>query len=102
MLNQNDRTRYIYYLPKKYLSTDAILESTLIDISTLDYLCLELFVEKYLKQRFEKGELTLEDEKGNSISLQQLIELLNNRRLDIQNRHELDNNDSSIDVEEKK
>jgi len=101
-LDPNDRTRYIYYLPKKYLSTDAILESTLIDISTLDYLCLELFVEKYLKQRFEKGELTLEDEKGNSISLQQLIELLNNRRLDIQNRHELDNNDSSIDVEEKK
>ena len=98
----NDKRKYIYYLPKKYLNNDAIIESTLIDISLLDDSCVDSFVRKYLKQRFEKGELTIEDEKENSIDPRQLIELVKNRHSITQNRHELDNSDSSIDNEVKK
>jgi hypothetical protein len=97
--DRDNKTQDLYYIPKKYLDKDAILESTLIDISTLDYSCLDSFVNKYVKRRFEKGELAIEDEKGNSINPQQLIELLNNRHSTTQNRHELVNVETSTDVD---
>jgi hypothetical protein len=101
-LDPDNHTRNVYYLPEKYLDADAIIESTLIDISALDHSCLESFVNQFIIQRFEKGELTIEDEKENSIDPRQLIELVKNRHSTTQNRHESDNSDSSIDVEEKK
>lgn len=95
----SNRTRHIYFLPGKYQKEEATIESTLIDISMLDDSCVNSFIEQYIKQRFEKGELTIEDKKGNSINPQQLIELLKNRHLESQTRHKLGNVDSSTDVD---
>ena len=98
-LDPNNRTRHIYCLPEKYQKEDATIESTLIDISILDDSCVDSFVKQYIKHRFEIGELTIEDKKGNSINPQQLVELLKKRHFDSTNRHELDNVDSSIDID---
>ncbi len=95
-----NNARDIYYLPERFVNQEASVESTLIDVSTLDDSCLDLFVNQYLKQRFAKGEITIENVRGESINIEQLLEILHS--IDIQysqNRNELDNSDSSKSIE---
>lgn len=98
--DESNKTRDIYYLPLRFIENQASLESTLIDVSAIDSTCLDSYVNQYLKQRFDNGIITLEDEKGNSISIEELLTLLHS--IDVrygQNRNESCNNDSSNNVE---
>ncbi len=100
-VDPSNKSRHIYYLPQRYQNEEAVLESTLIDVSLLDESCLDLFIEKYIKRRFDNGELTIEDENENAINPEQLLIILKNRHLDVQNSHELDSNETSNNIEEK-
>jgi hypothetical protein len=94
--DESNKTRDIYYLPKRFIEKPASFESTLIDVSAIDTTCIDSYVNRYLEQRFDDGEITIEDEKGKSISIDELITLLHS--IDVrhsQNMHESDNNDSS-------
>ena len=71
-----NNSRYVFKISPKYDDKDADLESTLIDTSSLDGSCLRVFIEKYLKQRFDSGKLKVFDEKNNEISLENLPKLL--------------------------
>lgn len=95
-LDPDNRTRDIYSITPRYINDEASVESTLIDISTLDESCIESFVNGYIKQRFNKGQLTIEDQQGNSISIENLLTILH--RIDIsdgKNRYKLGNNETS-------
>ena len=97
-----NRTRDIYTVSVRYVNEEASVESTLIDISILNESCVESFVNNYIKQRFDKGQLTIEDQNGNSISVEDLLIILHT--IDVkhtQNRHELDNNETSKNIGEK-
>ena len=72
----DNNSRYVYRISPKYDNKDVDLESTLIDTSTLDGLCLRVFIEKYLKQRNDSGKLRILDEKNNEISLEYLPKML--------------------------
>jgi len=99
-LDPDNRTRDIYTISLRYIDNEASVESTLIDISTLDESCIESFVNDYIKQRFDKGQLTIEDQKGNSISVEDLLTILHT--IDVkhaQNTHKLDNSEMSKDIE---
>ncbi len=94
--DESNKTRDIYYLSPRYIENQASLESTLIDVSAIDPTCPDSYINQYLKQRFDNGIITIEDEKGNSINIKELIELLHS--IDVrcsQNRHESNNIDSS-------
>lgn len=94
--DESNKTRDIYYLSPRYIENQASLESTLIDVSAIDPTCPDSYVNQYLKQRFDSGVITIENEKGNPITIEELIELLHS--IDVrygQNRHEFDNIDSS-------
>lgn len=94
-----NQSRDIYYLSQTYVNQKASIESTLIDVSTLDVSCLDSYVNNYLKQRFENGEITIEDQSGKSIDIESLLEVLHS--IDAEHnktRHESDNIDSSISI----
>jgi hypothetical protein len=96
----DNKTRNIYYLPEKYLKEDAIVESTLIDISALDESCLEPFLTKYIKQRFENEDLAIEDKYGNSLTIDTLLECL--CKIDVEsrgNRHKIGPIETTKDIE---
>jgi hypothetical protein len=100
----DNHSQYLYAVTQGYLEKDATVESTLIDTSLLDVSCVNSFVKKYIEQRFEKGELEIQDAEGNNITPSQLLDILH--KIDaqtLQNRHELGSNDASksIDGEEK-
>ncbi len=71
-----NNSRYVFKISPKYDKDNADLESTLIDTSSLDDSCLRVFIEKYLKQRFDSGKLKVFDGHGNLISLENLPKLL--------------------------
>ena len=101
-IDQNNKTRHVYYLPERYVASEASLESTLIDVSVLDTSCMNSYVNQYLKQRFENGDISFEDGKGNPINIEELLGLLHS--IDIQygkNRHKSDNVDSTKNNEDK-
>jgi len=98
--DDSNKTRDIYYLSSRYTENQASLESTLIDVSAIDLTCLDSYVNQYLKQRFDNGIITIEDEQGNSISIEELLKLLHS--IDVQcseNKNKSENNDSSTDIE---
>jgi hypothetical protein len=67
-------SRYVYWITNQYENKDVDYESTLIDTSSLDQSCLESVVDKYFKQRFEDGRLTIVNSKNEEISLEVLIQ----------------------------
>ncbi|QLH11480.1 hypothetical protein DSQ20_08540 [Nitrosarchaeum sp. AC2] len=99
----DNRSRDIYIIADAFLSKQASVESTLIDTSLLDVSCIELFVKKYLEQRFNQKQLEIINEKGDKITPKQLIDTLN--EIDakvIKNRHKMTNNEASKSNEEAK
>lgn len=100
-IDQNNKTRHVYYLPDRYVTNNASLESTLIDVSALDTSCVDSYVNQYLKQRFENDEISFEDDKGNPINIERLLELLHTIDTEhTQNRHKSDNVDSTKNNED--
>jgi hypothetical protein len=95
-----NRTRNIYWLAKQYYDKKAGLESTLIDISTLSDSGVEVYIEKYIKCRFDSEELTILDKCNQSITPEQLYTTVVS--IDIQtpqNRYDSDNVETSTYVE---
>jgi ribosomal protein S8 len=95
-----NRTRNIYWIAKPYQDKKAGMESTLIDISTISDSGVRVYIEKYLKRRCDSGDLTIINKDCQSITPEQLYKLVTS--IDIcttQNRHDLDNVETSTDVE---
>jgi len=96
----DNKSRDVYTIAERFLDNDANVESTLIDTSTLDDSCVKSFVEKYLEQRFNQGELELVDSDGQNITPIDLIDIL--CKIDAQtpkNRHEIGSNEASMSNE---
>ena len=72
--DSRNNSRYVYWIANQYENKDVDYESTLIDTSSLDQPCLESVVNKYFKQRFEDGRLTIVNSKDEEISLEVLIQ----------------------------
>jgi hypothetical protein len=72
--DSRNNSRYVYWIANQYENKDVDYESTLIDTSSLDQPCLESVVNKYFKQRFEDGRLTVVNSKDEEISLEILIQ----------------------------
>lgn len=97
-----NKTRNIYWLAKQYEGKKASLESTLIDMSTLSDSGVEVYIEKYIKCRFDSKELTILDKDNQSITPGQLYTTV--VAIDIQtpqNRYDSDNVETSTDVDNK-
>jgi len=97
-----NRTRNIYWLAKQFDSKKAGLESTLIDISSLSNSGVEVYIEKYLKRRFDSEELTIVDKDNQAITPGQLYKLVTS--IDVQttqNSHNFDNVEMSTNVDKK-
>ncbi len=73
----DNKTRNVYTLATRFEKNLASLESTLIDISMLDDSCLNSFIEKFIKHRYDSGNLEILDKNNEKISLQELVEILN-------------------------
>ena len=67
-------SRNIYWIAKQYRNEKVGLESSPIDTSSLDKSCVESFVTKYLKRRFETGDLRVIDGDENEISLEKMVQ----------------------------
>lgn len=96
----DNHTRHVYAVTKQYTSLEASIESTLIDVSTLDMSCAESFIEKYVKQRFDSGQLKILDHNGTEITIQQLVNSLG--KIDVKEHQDInksDNIDSSTDID---
>jgi len=97
-----NKSRNIYWIAKQYENEKVGLETTLIDTSLLDESCLESFVNKYLKQRFESEKLRVIDDKDQDISLERLIQNISldkdtqNATHTPQNRHENTSGETTI------
>jgi len=100
-------SRNIYWIAKQYENQNVGLETTLIDTSSLDTSCLESFVNKYLKQRFESRKLRVIDDKEQDISLEILIQNLSldkdtqNATLNPQNSHKNTSDETTISDDSK-
>ncbi len=98
----SNKSRNIYWIAKQYENEKVGLETTLIDTSTLDESCLESFVNKHLKQRFESGKLRVMDSDNQDISLEILIQNLSldkdtqNATCTPQNSHKITSDETTI------
>jgi len=98
-----NRTRNIYWLAKQYEDNKAGFESTLIDISTLSDSGVRVYIKKYLECRLDSGNLTIVNAENKNIDTEQLYKTVTS--IDIktpQISHDLDNVETSIDVDNKK
>jgi hypothetical protein len=97
-----NNSRFIYWIAKQYENQKVGLESSLIDTSSLDRSCLESFVNKYLKRRFESGKLRLIDENDHDVTLDMLIQNISldkgtqNVTQPTQNRHKNTSGETTI------
>jgi hypothetical protein len=91
------RNRNVYSLPAKYHNAEATPESPLIDNFDIDCSRVSSFVDRFLTRRLESGKL--EDEIGNTITPNQLLNILLNRQLMPENTHESDIVETSTHVD---
>lgn len=92
----DNKSRDVYIVSNTYLTKEASVESTLVDTSLLDVLCVEPFVRKYFEQRFNEEKIEIENENGQKISLEELLDNLS--KIDAQtlkNRHKTGSNEAS-------
>jgi hypothetical protein len=75
-LDEDNKSRYVFAVSAPYIEKEAKIESTLIDTSLIDESCVESFVSKYIKQRFDSGKLEIFDANDNEINLEQLLDIL--------------------------
>lgn len=95
-----NKTRHVYALNKQFVNTKATLESTLIDVSSFDMSCVNVFMDENLKQRFDMNNLTIHDKDNKEISLEELTNILTKIDVsDVQNTNKTGNVDSSINIE---
>jgi hypothetical protein len=95
-LNEDNKSRHVFAVSTPYIEKEAKIESTLIDTSLLDESCVESFVSKFIKQRFDSGKLEIFHADGNTINLEQLLDILQQIVTDIpKNSHENDSVEAS-------
>lgn len=70
-----NRRQHLYSLAPRYQNEDASIESTFIDMSTIDDSCLNIFKEKWLNCRFD-SETRIVDMKGDEITFLQLLDIV--------------------------
>jgi hypothetical protein len=95
-----NRSRHVYAVSSQYVTTEASIESTLIDTSTLDVSCVDSFIDQFLKHRFHTGMITILDKDGSEITLETLCNVV--KQIDAQhpkNRHKIDNIEASISID---
>ena len=68
----DNKSRDIFWIPERYLEHDATVESTLIDITSLDESCVRLFVKNHLEQRYNEEEYTFYNPNDKVISVEEL------------------------------
>ena len=96
----DNKSRDIYIVADPYIQNTASVESTLIDTSMLDALCLDSFVNQFVEQRFTDGNLRILDENNNEITLADLLKILH--KIDaktIKIRHKQRDNEVSTSIE---
>jgi len=71
-----NRTRDIFWVPERYENVDATVESTLLDITTLDESCVSSFLEEHVTSRLENKEYQFYDTKEKIISIEELSKLV--------------------------
>jgi len=99
-IDPDNKSRHIYALSTTYVGKEATIESSLIDTSSLDISCVESFVNEYIKQRFDSGNLKILDENDNDITPIQLMDILHT--IDAQspqNRHKIGLIEASTGIE---
>jgi len=99
-IDPDNRSRNVYTVAERFLTQEASVESSLIDTSSLDVSCVELFVKENLEQRFSSDTLDIQDENGNKITLKELVDVL--CTIDAQttqNSHKLSSNEASRSIE---
>lgn len=77
MQDPDNRRQHIFSVPARYFKEEAKLQSTFIDISTMNNLCVDVFVEKFLKCRFDQGKVKIFNKNDKEISLEELIKTVN-------------------------
>ena len=96
----DNRSRNIYALSQTFVAEEASIESTLIDTSALDVSCVESFVNEYIKQRFDSGNLKILDENENELTPTALLELLYTiDAQSTQNKHKIGLIEASTSIE---
>lgn len=71
----DNRKQHLFFLAPRYQKEDASIESTFIDISSIDDSCLNVFKEKWLNCRFD-SETRMVDMKGGVITFPQLLDIV--------------------------
>ncbi len=90
-LDEDNKSRHVFTVSTPYLEKEAKIESTLIDTSLLDESCVESFVKKFIKQRFDSGKLEIFDASDNKINPEQVLDILHQIVTDTpKNSHEND------------
>ena len=96
----DNKSRYVFAVSVSYTEKEANIESTLIDASLLDESCVESFVNKYIKQRFDSGKLEIFDTNDSVINPEQLVDILQQIvTCTPKNRHKIDSNEASTNIE---
>ena len=98
----DNKSRDVYIIANAFLEKQASVESTLVDTSLLDVSCVELFIKKYIKQRFDSGKLEIFDANDTGRNPEQLVDILQNVTCIPKNRHENDSNEASTSIEGEK
>lgn len=94
----NSRNRNVYSLSTKYQQEEAMVESTLIDNFDIDTLCVSFFIGKVITRRLESGKL--EDDIGNAITIEHLLDIILNRQAAPQITHENSIVEMSMNIDE--
>ncbi|MBC8250558.1 MAG: hypothetical protein H8E89_03115 [Candidatus Nitrosopelagicus sp.] len=97
MEDPTNRKQNLFFIPPRYQDEDAKLESTFIDISTIDDSCVIEFKEKYLDCRLE---YQIIDKMGHEITFDELIKVVTSIDNEcVKNTNEIDAIESSTDVD---
>jgi hypothetical protein len=96
-----NRSQHVYSLFESYENKEANLESTLIDASTLDASCLDLFVKRFIEHRYDSGDLKILDENDNELTPEELLVLLHQIDADTPRiSHKKDSNETSTSIDD--
>ena len=75
----NQKNRYIFSIAPRYREKDAQFESTFIDESTIDDLCVEVFIKKYFECRLESEKIKYIDHFNKQVSLNEFVTILTSK-----------------------
>ena len=99
-VDPENKSRHIYTISQTYVEKEASIESTLIDTSALDMSCVDVFVNEYIKKRFDYGTIKIFDKNDKELTPSQLLDLLRqNVAQPPQNNHKMDIIEVSTSIE---